>query len=56
MHIIVGVVDKVSVPEVDCIFARQVVGHAQHLCRNLLASDLATTLAIGKQGNCLFLH
>ena len=45
------IVLEVSVPEVDSIFARQVVGHAQLLSRECALSAISL-----EQCPCLFLH
>ena len=42
MHVVVRLVSKVAMPEVNCVFARQVVRHAEHLRR-----DLSWTSAYG---------
>ena len=54
MHIIIRLVGKVAMPEVNCVFARQMVSHAEHLRRDLSwpganGSTLPSLLLIGCQ-------
>ena len=54
MHVVVRLVSKVAMPEVNCVFARQVVRHAEHLRRDLSlasahGSSLPSLLFIGFQ-------
>ena len=54
MHVVIRLISKVAMPEIDCVFGRQVVCHAENLRRNLCwagacGSSLPCLLLVGCQ-------